>query len=40
MFCPVTGIFFRKAVKAHYIKDIYIPAGMAVVVRNRSNFFK
>ena len=40
MFAPVTGIFFRKATAAHYLKDIPIPVGMTVVARNRPNFFK
>lgn len=40
MYAPVTGIFFRKAIKSHYIKDIPIPKGMTVVARNRPNFFK
>jgi cytochrome P450 len=40
MFSPVNGIFFRKAIKDHYLKDIPIPVGMTVVARNRPNFFK
>jgi cytochrome P450 len=40
MFAPVTGIFFRRAVVAHKLKDIPIPVGTTVVVRNRANMFK
>ena len=40
MFAPVTGIFFRRATVAHYLKDIPIPVGTTVVVRNRANMFK
>lgn len=40
MFAPVTGIFFRRATVAHNLKDIPIPVGTTVAVRNRSNMFK
>ena len=40
MFSPVNGIFSRKAVKSHFLKDIPIPVGMTIMVRNRPNFFK
>jgi cytochrome P450 len=40
MFSPVTGIFFRKSIIDHHLKDIPIPKGMNVVARNRPNFFK
>ncbi len=40
MFAPVTGIFFRRAVVGHKLKDIPIPVGTTVVVRNRANMFK
>ncbi len=40
MFSPVTGLFFRKSVKSHYLNEIPIPKGMTVVARNRANFFQ
>ena len=40
MFAPVGGIFLRRATVSHKLKDIPIPVGTTVVVRNRSNMFK
>ena len=39
MYSPVNGIFARKAIKPHKLKDIYIQEGIAVVARNRANFY-
>jgi cytochrome P450 len=40
MYLPVTGIFFRKTVKAHNINDnIPMPVGMTLVARNIANMF-
>ena len=40
MFSPVNGIFTRKSLKSHYIKDIPIEKGLILLPRNRPNFFR
>ncbi len=40
MFGPITGIFFRRATVAHKLKDIPIPVGTTLAMRNRANMFK